>query len=139
MDILMKKSKENNEIADIAAEKEYYHVAISRKYYSIYQMLIYLIELLGITEIDSKTDNKKGSHDITIDIFQNHIQYNYEVYDLELPDVMKIFNIRKMKKARKKSDYEAKIITRKEFAENNRRYTKTKTVLEKIISNNKEE
>ena len=37
--ILLEKAKENFEIAEKSAEKEYYDVAISRLYYSMFQNL----------------------------------------------------------------------------------------------------
>ena len=43
--ILLEKAKENFEIAEKSAEKEYYDTAVSRLYYSSYQRIINLYKL----------------------------------------------------------------------------------------------
>lgn len=41
---LLKKSEQNLEISEIAMEKKYYDVAMSRLYYSCFQRVLYFFE-----------------------------------------------------------------------------------------------
>lgn len=86
----------------------------------------------GYSEI--KVKNKiRGSHNITIKAFQKFIMQNKTKYKIKNYDVMKIFNIGKMKTARHKSDYQKSNITEKEYQYNQKWCAELLAIFDKIF------
>ena len=74
--ILLEKAKENFEIAEKSAEKEYYDVAISRLYYSMFQNLNLLQSKLkneSNKEVFNYIEEKSKTEDLILLISTNFI------------------------------------------------------------------
>ena len=127
--ILLEKAKENFEIAEKSAEKEYYDTAVSRLYYSSYQRIINYINCNGAKEDlenfrKSPSNNNKGSHEITIDFFDNLLKF--------LPRERSIIGLLKsLKEARQIADYEEKRNSQKNYE----RYKNNTQIINNFIDN----
>lgn len=98
LEILKKKSSNNIEVAVWAEKKQYYHIAISRYYYSEFQKIIYISKKLGFYKKPEVTNN---SHGLTIQEFVESMKD-------KLTDEQKITILRmnRLKKLRNKADYD---------------------------------
>ncbi|OON99174.1 MAG: hypothetical protein ATN35_01900 [Epulopiscium sp. Nele67-Bin004] len=103
---LLKKSKQNFKSAEIAQKEKFYDVAISRYYYSIYQKIIYILDMRGI---DSTPKNGANSHNETIE------KFNETVFKELSFDESKRLQILKVKQARVKADYDKELYTKEDF------------------------
>jgi hypothetical protein len=127
--ILLEKAKENFEIAEKSAEQKYYDTAVSRLYYSSYQRIINYINCNGAKEDfenfkKSPSNNNKGSHEITIDFFDNLLKF--------LPRERSIIGLLKsLKEARHVADYEEKRNSRKKYE----RYKNNTQIINNFIDN----
>lgn len=140
---LLDKSAQNFEIAQIASEKKYFDVAVSRLYYSSYQKIIYykndklpdgnsqFEKFKQEHENDTETE-KYGSHDWNIAFFEEKNKM------LGLDDYESIISFLKdMKMSRNTADYKRRRICI-ESDEYKKFENKTKLInamLDKIIEN----
>lgn len=141
MGILREKSKENSIIADIASKKEFYHVAISRQYYSLFQLIIYFIETFHSDKFE-KIKNKyadddgkilKGSHELRIETIIKVIKENRNKYNVGTSEIHAINKLVLMKSYRKKSDYKTIFIDEEMFDKNNRLFFSIQRTLDRAI------
>ena len=106
------KSDQNYEVAQIAREKEYYDVAVSRYYYSLFQMIDYI--LLN-KKANFTVPSSGGSHRFTIDEFTRFVYKKLKKNKLEDEDVADLIVLDDLKRWRQQADYKDRIITREEF------------------------
>ena len=107
--ILLEKAKENFEIAEKSAEKEYYDVAISRLYYSMFQNLKNCLQ--NFEGVDyTKSSN---SHEDTIKILEQYLLRTKKEDPKVLVKLMADF--RGFKRKRQKADYEARKSTEQQY------------------------
>lgn len=106
------KSDQNYEVAQIAREKEYYDVAVSRYYYSLFQMIDYI--LLN-KKANFTVPSSGGSHRFTIDEFNRFVYKKLKKNKLEDEDVADLIVLDDLKRWRQQADYKDRIITREEF------------------------
>lgn len=88
------KAIENIEAGEWAESKQYYHIAISRYYYSLYQKLLHInaIKDLKLSEGISK---EKNSHKELVGRFITH--YEPDLSDIDTVDLNKIKNLRRLR------------------------------------------
>lgn len=106
------KSDQNYEVAQIAREKEYYDVAVSRYYYSLFQMIDYI--LLN-KKANFTVPSSGGSHRFTIDEFNRFVYKKLKKNKLDDEDVADLIVLDDLKRWRQQADYKDRIITREEF------------------------
>lgn len=98
---LIKKSDENREIAEESFDKGYYHIYVSRIYYSLYQRLMYISH----KEVDSlkftMLANSSGSHK---DFIQKMVAYFNFKNNRELSAKLST-GMQKISKMRNTADY----------------------------------
>lgn len=95
------KSEENFKVGLYSEQQKYYHSAISRYYYSIYQRILAFIFSKNI-QIEL---NGTNSHISTIDGFQKEMQKLCINGDFKFEDLQYLTHIRKLKDIRNKYEY----------------------------------
>ncbi|OOP74154.1 HEPN domain-containing protein [Clostridium beijerinckii] len=106
------KSEQNYKIAEIAREKEYYDVAVSRYYYSLFQLVDYI---LYSKKDDFDPSHSENSHVVTITEFNKFVcrKLKKKLQDEEITDLLVLAD---MKRWRKQADYNKdRLITKEEF------------------------
>lgn len=138
-EILKDKSNENNIIANIAANMGYYHIAVSRNYYSLFQLIIYIFDELLIEEyLEMKLkyvskNNSIGTHQIRIESIKKFIKENKEKYGIKPSEMHNVIKLGMMKKDRRESDYESKNILKNNYEKNNIIYCAVVRAFDRII------
>jgi hypothetical protein len=133
MNIFKKKSDNNLEISQIAAAKEYYHIAISRQYYSLFQLMIYVIDSFFKSEYPNKVSGK-SSHDIRLCTLREIAYKNKEKYGIDEKEFVHIRDLYIMKELRVDSDYKVDQIKEKEYDLSTKYYSMVSNVLKRIIN-----
>ena len=123
---LLKKSEQNLEISEIAMEKEYYDVAMSRLYYSCFQRVLYFFEKKELS-IGNEEKVQEGSHNATIKLIKNYVKLFYKKY------VVIIAQLEDLKKYRKIADYDNRIIKKSEYKEIKENGLDIINILDKIL------
>jgi hypothetical protein len=104
MEYLLKKAKENKIVAEKCEKEGYYHIAVSRYYYYIYQNILFFIEkdddLKNNFEKYKKNNYSKNIHDITISFIIDSI-LNKESFE----EINNSKQIHELKKLRNDADY----------------------------------
>lgn len=100
---LLEKSKHNSETADFAEDKEFYDVAVSRYYYSLFEKIIYISKKEGFYQEPEKGED---SHKVTIESFTQNMMSS-----LEPEDISKCAIMGRLKKMRVDADYKEKRIS----------------------------
>ena len=93
-----KKANMNYKTANWAESKQYYDVAISRYYYSLYQKIIYISKMCGFGECQQIT----GSHFSTIKNFLDEIA---KIDKVNNDDYLELENLDNLRKRRNEADY----------------------------------
>ena len=109
--VLKLKSEQNYKIAEIARENEYYDVAVSRYYYSLFQIVDYIL----FNKKNNFNPPKADSHRFTIDEFNKLIyrKFKNKLQDDEITDLLVLDD---MKRWRQQADYNKdKVIKKEEF------------------------
>jgi uncharacterized protein (UPF0332 family) len=129
---LLKKAEHNCEIAEVAKNKSYYDVAVSRFYYSVYLKIIFILKCV---DENYKPDNTGGSHIQTSKEFISVAHNNY-LKVIGITGYSKLDFIYSLTKMRKKSDYDVEITKKSDF-ENvfMKQYMSVDNTVTKIIDN----
>ena len=110
-EILCVKAEQNNEIAKIAENKQYFDVAVSRYYYAIYQLMLAVVKHHNPT---FKPDNK-SSHKLLYDEFINYTGRKPDHYKLTGKQTLSLMNFYSLKDIRKDADYNSSYISKLKF------------------------
>lgn len=137
VDILLEKASQNLEIAEIALNKEYFDVAVSRYYYSLYQKIIWLLRK-KYPDYNSYKDNGKGSHENTFIDITKYLARNFHK-KLEIKECGYLSQLNNLtqdvKRYRHTADYDPRKITDDEFnKEFKNKYKSIEILLDKVIS-----
>ena len=127
--ILIEKSNENLEIALCAENKEYYDVAVSRFYYSIYQKILYYLDKTQM-KIDENKKKDKGSHDAIIQLMTQHVNLFHK------EGIESISYLRGLKLSRKKADYDGEKIKKIKYKEIKENYEEINNFLDILLNKN---
>lgn len=87
------KSDRNFETAEWAENKQYFDVAISRYYYSVYQKMLYLLNHYNL----DKNFQGKNCHKDRIKYFEENIVQKQSLDDKEFKNIQKITTLRKIR------------------------------------------
>lgn len=97
MENLLEKSRHNSETANFAEGKEFYDVAVSRYYYSLFEKIIYISKKEGFYQ---EPTTGQDSHKVTIQSFTQNM-----INSLEPEDLSKCAIMGRLKKMRVEADY----------------------------------
>lgn len=124
---LLQKSNHNNETANFAEGKEFYDVAVSRYYYSLFEKIIYISKNKGFYKEPSIGQD---SHNVTIQAFTKNMMNS-----LEPEDISKCAIMGRLKKMRVDADYKEQRIDDKNTFNLSFKclYTQVDEVLNKFI------
>jgi hypothetical protein len=122
--MLKEKTMMNKKTAEWAERNEYYDVAVSRYYYSVFQKLLYLVNK---KEYISSKDGNNSHNDV--------YEYFLSKYNLAPEQRQKMYHFRKFKDYRKKADYEDEILTKNDIETDVKpKYYLLISVLDKVIA-----
>jgi uncharacterized protein (UPF0332 family) len=137
VDILLEKASQNYEIAQIALEKEYFDVAVSRYYYSLFEKTLWLLHK-NDTNYSPYKNNGKGSHENTLhDLARCLARKHYNKLDYkECANLSHLNNLTEdVKKYRRIADYDQRNITNDEFDKEFKiKYYSIAMIVDKVIS-----
>jgi len=102
MDVLEQKATWNLKIAIIAEQEKYYDVAVSRYYYSVLQIVAWLLKKEKVWDYHACT----GIHSIIGDQLISFLQNQIGTSKLKKKDYQFIGNWKKLKDEREHADYE---------------------------------
>jgi len=106
LEALKEKHTYNNEAAEWAEKKQYFDVATSRKYYSLFQLLLFHIKKIGYEEpIDGK-----GSHEAAFNFLSSYIEKFTTDKDTSI-----VVHMRSLKSLRVKADYKTNKIVETKY------------------------
>ena len=105
------KSEHNYIIGEISQKNEYFDVAVSRYYYSLFQLINYI---LFTRKNGFKIPNSEGSHTYIITEFKRYFYRKYKD-KLKDEDYSDLTVLDDFKRLRKQADYDQRFITEKEF------------------------
>ncbi|MBP2027440.1 hypothetical protein J2Z35_001234 [Acetoanaerobium pronyense] len=132
-DVFLKKATQNKECVKWAENKQYYDLAVSRYYYSVYQTVLFLLDKFGISGDNNEkkthydTHNKLMKHVTT----QNLLQHNYA-------GLQSLAKIPYLKKKRNNGDYSSIYIGEKAYKDDlKHKYEEVLEILDYLVEREK--
>ncbi len=124
---LLDKSTENRAVAIWAEQQGYYHAAVSRNYYALYQRLLSIL----YSDTDYESENEGCNHYDTISLFLKSIKGKLtreEKMDLAIMNALR-------RKRTEYEYYEEKITSKPQYDRVfNNDFIKVKTIMDKLIT-----
>lgn len=120
------KSLENEKVAKELEEKNYYDGAINRYYYSIFQLILHILDKKGI-EINKSDINNASSHDKAIEGIQTYLKGKSASNWRKCGKIKSAF--RDIKKHRKLADYEEERASENHIKNVKSKYNELKNLL----------
>ena len=135
-EFLVVKSKQNCEIANYAATKKYFDVAVSRHYYSIYQRILVVLISNVSSYILGKNEGNGASHEFAFSEYRKYALKKCKKR-LDSSDVTEVAHLdsmlRDIKRHRVNCDYAQRLINESEYEEDfMKKLKKADAILSKI-------